>query len=95
MGDQIYHVAGYAKGKIAIACTLYQRFYFKDYEPDPPVLNGRMVEKWVPSGERGDDGEWIPGEEDAEKIESEAKLFNYITPEVFIVDSEWKKACGL
>ena len=55
-----------------------------DYSGDSPVLNGRRVEKW----------ESIDSEKD-KKEESGDKLFNYISPEVFIVGPEWYNNCGV
>ena len=55
-----------------------------DYKPEKPVLNGRRVEKW----------ESIDSEDD-KKEESADKLFNYISPEVFIVGPEWYTNCGV
>ena len=89
LGEQVYHVAGYAKGIISKKIGSHFVDYpltknISDYSEEKPQLNGRRVEKW----------ESIDSDDD-KKMETADKLFNYISPEVFIVDAEWYKNCGV
>ena len=61
-----------------------------DYTVSPPDMNGRRVEKW----------EQLDCENGADdcpdiKLESDIALFNYISPEAFIVAEDWYKNCGI
>ena len=55
--------------------------YAKDFSVTPTVLNERRVEKW----------EQLAGDT---KIESADILFNYISPQSFIVDESWYRYCS-
>jgi len=66
MDGQLYHIAGYAK----------------DWTVNPPVVNGRRVEKWeTPS-------------DSSPKHESGDILYNYNSPQSFIVPDEWYHMCA-
>ena len=49
-------------------------------------MNGRRVEKWE---------QLEVDDTDENKLESEIALFNYISPEAFIVAEDWYKICGV
>ena len=55
----------------------------QDYSTSPSTQTGRRVEKWEDkNGSR--------------KLESEDKLFNYVSPQSFIVSEKWyKNICGI
>ena len=55
--------------------------YAKDYSVSPIVSNGRRVEKW----------EQLAGDT---KMESGDVLFNYNSPQSFIVDQAWYRYCA-
>merc|ERR1719197_1663565 len=66
MDGQLYHIAGYAK----------------DWTVNPPVVNGRRVEKWETPADS------------SPKHESQDILYNYNSPQSFIVPDDWYHMCA-
>jgi len=57
--------------------------YAKDYSTSPSTQTGRRVEKWEDKN-------------GSKKLESEDVLFNYVSPQSFIVSENWyKNICGI
>ena len=75
-----------ATPKVQTTVFIQQIFNLSDYTVSPPDMNGRRVEKWE---------QLEVDDTDENKLESEIALFNYISPEAFIVAEDWYKICGV